>query len=1124
MKKITISIFMLFMSVFIYGQELPEIVPLSPNAAEIAKYGEIPISHFTGIPNVSIPLYNIKSGSLDLPLSLSYHAGGNKVESIASWVGLGWSLTTIPSISRSIRGIADEDGGYFSKYSGKTVNELMELPEGNNLLDTYRHDLFEGTVDSEPDIFYYNIVGESGKFFYNQETETFITYPRSNTKIIRENSNFRIIDKNGVEYLFNFIETNSSSGTTQSPSVKTTWYASKIESSDKKDRIRITYQSETYLNNTQNVTVKHHKLAEKGATAGNGIPTNQGSILMRNRTVSQVPDSIIFSNGYVKFNRSSQTREDLQGAKSLKNISIYDIGDHLIQKYEFDYSYQSGGGGISGTPCYNADDFSKKWMFLDKVSQVSKDLNNKLEHVFTYDKTNIPPCRRSAAQDYWGFYNGETTNKSLTPPYYIPNVNTIYVDGAKRGVNPSKSNFGILKKITYPTKGYTEFDYENNMINGEGSIEEDPLLEYSTDEVMITGDELIDWESPLSPRATYEADFTIDNPQNEVLNNRNPNGGSIVSFVIQFPGCDISNGANNCARFMLVNTSNGQIIDVHTNGRSFYLPNGTYKIRASFNQDPANYQDFIFIAKWNIISNSGTGASPESYNRYVGGLRVKEIRDYPSASLPPLVKKYKYIEGVNSEVSSGSLFGKPNFSFTDVIQYDYNGSDPRGFSYSKQFLYLKVSSTSNMQQVTHSGSFVGYKNVIEETNDPSRTGYTEYKFSHAADEYNLINSRNETSINFSGFDNNLISANTEEENSFPYIPTESKEVYRGLLLHLLQYKKTEDRFILVNKKSFNYTDEPFKSNNILPKYSSAIKWGNNITSNETYGATNGVLYNRAQNLKQYNVLSSWYQLSGEKEINYDSNGQNPVTIETEYSYDNPNHLLTTKTSTTNSKGEVMISTTKYAHDVNDNRLITENRIAEPLEVETKKKIGNTTVALSKQKTIYSDDHNISGIYLPKNIRASKGTQPIEDRIVYHSYDSDGNPTEVSKKDGTHIVYIWGYRQTQPIAKIEGVDLSALSKTTIENLQDLSDSDDDRTLGYQGKEGDLREALDALRSLPELSKAQITTYTYDPLIGVTSITDPRGYVMYYEYDNFNRLKLIKDASGNLIQETKYNYKN
>ncbi len=58
----------------------------------------------------------------------------------------------------------------------------------------------------------------------------------------------------------------------------------------------------------------------------------------------------------------------------------------------------------------------------------------------------------------------------------------------------------------------------------------------------------------------------------------------------------------------------------------------------------------------------------------------------------------------------------------------------------------------------------------------------------------------------------------------------------------------------------------------------------------------------------------------------------------------------------------------------------------------------------------------------------------------------------------------------------------------------------------------------------LPNAMVSTYTYDPLIGITSMTDPKGYTMYYTYDDLNRLKTIKDQQGNILSENEYHYKN
>ena len=71
---------------------------------------------------------------------------------------------------------------------------------------------------------------------------------------------------------------------------------------------------------------------------------------------------------------------------------------------------------------------------------------------------------------------------------------------------------------------------------------------------------------------------------------------------------------------------------------------------------------------------------------------------------------------------------------------------------------------------------------------------------------------------------------------------------------------------------------------------------------------------------------------------------------------------------------------------------------------------------------------------------------------------------------------------------------------------------------------MRDYFDTLRDHMYFKTAEITSFTYDPLIGVTSQTDPKGYTMHYEYDGYNRLEFVKDNEGKLISENKYKYKN
>src|SRR5258708_35764953 len=96
----------------------------SPTAASLGKYGDIPVSYHTGIPQISVPIYTVQSGSLKLPISLSYHASGLKVHEPAGWVGAGWALNAGGAITRTVVGSPDDRGystsnvlyGHYSDY------------------------------------------------------------------------------------------------------------------------------------------------------------------------------------------------------------------------------------------------------------------------------------------------------------------------------------------------------------------------------------------------------------------------------------------------------------------------------------------------------------------------------------------------------------------------------------------------------------------------------------------------------------------------------------------------------------------------------------------------------------------------------------------------------------------------------------------------------------------------------------------------------------------------------------------------------------------------------------------------------------------------------------------------
>src|ERR1044071_6336887 len=139
-----------------YGQEPPagsypdgmsaKIIPPSPEAASLGKYGFWPVSNYTGIPNISIPVYTIDAGSYSLPVSINYHAGGVKIDEKSSWVGTNWTLLAGGAINVTVVGKPDAFN------SEKNLKDYYELGDDYQDYSFIASSLREGGADTEQDI------------------------------------------------------------------------------------------------------------------------------------------------------------------------------------------------------------------------------------------------------------------------------------------------------------------------------------------------------------------------------------------------------------------------------------------------------------------------------------------------------------------------------------------------------------------------------------------------------------------------------------------------------------------------------------------------------------------------------------------------------------------------------------------------------------------------------------------------------------------------------------------------------------------------------------------------------------------------------------------------------------
>ncbi|TXD83443.1 hypothetical protein ESY86_09585 [Subsaximicrobium wynnwilliamsii] len=70
--------------------DLPTIIPPSPTVATLMRFEEVPVDHYTGIPDISVPLYSKKvSNNLNFNIGLSYNPVGIRVADRSGWTGTG---------------------------------------------------------------------------------------------------------------------------------------------------------------------------------------------------------------------------------------------------------------------------------------------------------------------------------------------------------------------------------------------------------------------------------------------------------------------------------------------------------------------------------------------------------------------------------------------------------------------------------------------------------------------------------------------------------------------------------------------------------------------------------------------------------------------------------------------------------------------------------------------------------------------------------------------------------------------------------------------------------------------------------------------------------------------------
>ncbi|MCW3162841.1 hypothetical protein [Chryseobacterium oryctis] len=313
-----------------------------------------------------------------------------------------------------------------------------------------------------------------------------------------------------------------------------------------------------------------------------------------------------------------------------------------------------------------------------------------------------------------------------------------------------------------------------------------------------------------------------------------------------------------------------------------------------------------------------------------------------------------------------------------------------------------------------------------------------------------------------------------------------------------------------------------KNGNYWPYYS--FTNGGLLERKEIYNAQNQVLvseqndytFEELPNVQEYELLGtdnltsklSWLKKSSVTSTSYFDNNQSiEQQSETNFNVYNFEVASTKKIADGNTIEQFYTyPESGYTH------LSNAHIISVPVVVEEK----NDNKTVSKAETKYDNTSNT----LPTSVlgtNISDGT--TKTTMKFDLYDEKGNILQFTSSVGIPTAIVYGYDKTQPIAKIEGATYAQVSPY-IQTIVDASNADAQNPANEQA----LLLALDNFRKTPELKEFQITTISYDPLIGITTSTPPDGIRVIYKYNAKNQLEKIVDMNGVILKEYQYNYKN
>ena len=1082
-------------------------MPTSPQAAIIQRFGDIPIGYYTGTANISVPLYTLSEGGVSIPVNVSYHSSGIKVEDQATWVGLGWALAPEGQIVQEVRGKNDdddfdvpctgsdyslfqqrfspylpaEDYNSFWQYGRVNASEMCGnyLPHASPWNYPYQDpycildQLLRGV--GQPDIYHYSFGQYSGKFYINPLTNALVLLDKKEGVVFQKVSStlIRATTPDGNLYSFGVIEMANAGSLTEYTGK--TFKLSSITLLNGRT-IDFTYVDEHYTES------RRTEWADAMGTQALGIQFNNTS---KDHSIKRL-SRISSTDTYIDFNVSS--RDDINMPSTADNatkLSYIDItsraSNKKIKRFEFTYTY-FGAGGI--------DD---KRLKLDKVQEVGftdagTAVTNMPPTQFSYDMSVALPSKNSFAMDFWGYYNGSSNlNKVPDLDYfdylYKEEYSTINLakkyayTGSNRFTNNAYAGAAMLNKITYPTGGYTQFGYEPNSFTNQFIPDQSqPYTKY-----VLAQDNSISGSTNRTKSFKLTRSTTI-HFVNSINNGKgNYNGVTPLTYA-QMQGCYIKLGKFSYSTGSPVYTlikqwdlSTVLNADFTTNGGKTWTedvrvdydpltltdPYFNFQVTVEF-PDNLNNVNFASIAgvTSSFVYSDDTGVDVSESHQ--GGMRIKTIKNYTESGTLASDKLIKYYEGklLNKfRPMSVEKVNIENVAFVDVgISHEYIG-------------FYKKMTVPDSDFGTGGGNLIGYGKVeeIELVGGLSVSGKKVFTYSNDQNKTRqnspyIPAPMNGELLKEQTYDaaNNLVA---EKLNTYTLLPTQpAKYVCLNIVKTALGYKVPCSEENMPTPFTTQYYDnygDPYPST--LYKYDG------------------------------YTIQGAYYKLMSTTTKLYNSGG---VVSSTEnYTY-NTDGILSGKNST-NSKGQYTATSYSYASpalaasDAGYSYLLSKNVIAVPVIVENY--VGSEGV--SGQKMVYGAYSGLTGYWPKYTYQYFKNNQPWYLTSTVDAYDDKANITQYTGADGIPVSVVWNTDKTLPVAQVQNATYASLLALP------------------GGLSANFRTSL---------PNARVVTYVYKPLIGVSQITDANNRNQYFTYDEYNRLTLVRDHDNNILKKICYNY--